>query len=280
MVAPYRNDHDALMARLVGLIDELASLRSRTSALRDLERTERDVEREIADVRREVTRVAPTRLPLLERVAVASPCSVAWSSMTGDDRTRFCAQCQKHVYNVASMGAEEAESFLRNAGGDACLRIYRRADGTVLTSDCAVGVRRRRRRRAFASLLGGSMVAAGALLAVDKARPPVPVVLQQMTPPLPPAPPLELIADPPPPEVPAELTPQEHHPVAGRMHRVSPEGQLDAALAHVRSLLDQRAKTTDPAKRRAVEAEIRAASQRVVELSPKAASPQVGPAAL
>src|ERR1700729_1693933 len=117
MAAPYRSDQDALMARLVGLIDELASLRSRSSALRDLERTERDVEREIADVRREVTRVAPTRLPLLERVAVAAPCSADWSAMTGDDRSRFCGQCEKHVYDVSSMSAEEAEGFLRGAAG-------------------------------------------------------------------------------------------------------------------------------------------------------------------
>src|SRR5579862_5731482 len=98
MATPYRNDQDALMARLTGLLDELASVRSRTSELRDLERTEKDIEREIADVRRTVARVAPMRLPLLERVSVAAPCPADWESMTGDERSRFCGQCQKHVY--------------------------------------------------------------------------------------------------------------------------------------------------------------------------------------
>ena len=48
---------------------------------------------------------------------------------------------------------------------------------------------------------------------------------------------------------------------------MTPETRLDAELAHVRSLLDKRAGTTDPAQRRAIEAEIRTASQKVVELS-------------
>ncbi len=271
MVAPYRDDHDALMARLVGLIDELASLRTQTSALRDLERTERDVEREIAHVRREVARVAPTRLPLLERVSVAAPCSAEWDAMTGDDRARFCAQCQKHVYNIASMSAEEAETFLRGAGGEACLRIYRRADGTVLTSDCAVGVRRRRRRRAVASLVGGGLVAAGALLAAGARSAGGP----QLGPPLigqPTAEPSYGVASPPVPETTATVAPRPH--TAGRMALPSPETRLDGELAHVRGLLDQRAATTDAAKRAALEAEIRAASQRVIQLSPPPGKPR------
>jgi hypothetical protein len=275
MVAPYRNDHDALMARLVGLIDELASIRSRASALRDLERTEQDVEREIANVRRTVARVAPTRLPLLERVSIAAPCSAEWSSMTGDERTRFCAQCQKHVHNIASMSAEEAETFLRGAGGEACLRIYRRTDGTVLTSDCSVGVRRRRRRRVVASLVGGSLVTAGALLAFESSPPPAPMVGQTVLVPTP----TEATAEPsvepttPPPATAAPTVRPSLH-TAGRPATITPQMQLDAELSHVRSLLDQRAGITDPVKRRGVEAEIRAASQRVIQLSPPRVDPK------
>ncbi len=198
------------MARLVGLLDELASLRTRASSLRDVERTERDVEREIAAVRREVARVAPTRLPLLERVSIAAPCSVPWDAMTGDETARFCGQCQKHVYNIASMTAEDAETFLRGAGGEACLRIYRRADGTVLTADCAVGVRRRRRRRAVASVVGGGLVAAGALLAFEKTRPPAPVLAVPSLTALPEVDPIPLVPEP---EVTATALP--HGPTAG-----------------------------------------------------------------
>ncbi len=280
MVAPYRNDHDALMARLIGLMDELASLRSRSSALRDVERTERDVEREIAELRREVARVAPTRLPLLERVAIAAPCPVAWDSMSGDERARFCGQCQKHVYNIASMTAEEAETFLRGAAGDACLRIYRRADGTVLTADCPVGARRRRRRRAVTSLVGGGLVAAGALVAFAKSRPavqaPVPIAGTMVLAPDP-VEPTEPPVEPPPPAVSASARPYTHF--AGKRAPMNPQAQLDAELSHVRVLLDQRTRTTDPAKRRAVEAQIRAASQLVLDLSPPPAPPKVDPRA-
>jgi hypothetical protein len=267
MATPYRNDHDALMARLTGLVDELAALRAQTSALRDLERSERDIEREIAEVRREVARVAPTRLPLLERVSIASPCSADWSSMTGDDRARFCSECQKHVYNIASMTSEEAEAFLRGAGGEACLRLYRRADGTVLTSDCSVGVRRRRRRRAVASLVGGGLVAAGAALAFERPQPHV-VSMGAVAPPT--TSDTTVIDADPTPSASTSATPTPPvHVTGGARPPMSREHRLEGELAHVRSLLDQRARTKDPAKRRALEAEVREASQRVVELTPR-----------
>jgi hypothetical protein len=216
-----------------------------------------------------VARVAPTRLPLLERVSIASPCSANWDSMTGDDRARFCGQCEKHVYDISSMGAEEAEAFLRGAGGEACLRIYRRADGRVLTSDCSIGVRRRKRRRAVASLVGGSLLAAGVLLKVEESRPPT--LLQGVMELAPTA--TAATAEPSgeattPPA--SSGAPTTHLPTrtAGMPARVTPERQLDAELSHVRGLLDQRARITDPAKRRGVEADIRAASQRVIQLSP------------
>jgi hypothetical protein len=275
MAAPYRNDHDALMARLNGLLDELAALRARTSTLRDLERSERDVEREIADVRRKVARVAPTRLPLLDRVSIASPCKADWDSMTGDDRSRFCAECQKHVYNIASMTSEEAETILRGVAGEVCLRLYRRADGTLLTADCPVGVRRRRRRRTAASVTAGGLLAAGALLAFERSRPdavpdPVPSAMGVVA--------IDPTGDPPgvdpSPQAPSADagSAQTSAPMPlGKMRRwpvVPPEKQLDAELAKVRSLLDQRSRTKDPGQRRALEERIREASQRVVALSP------------
>jgi hypothetical protein len=270
MAAPYRNDHDALMTRLTGLLDELAAIRSRTAALRDLGRSEQDVEREIAAIRREVARVAPTRLPLLDRVSIATPCPADWDSMTGDERSRFCALCQKNVYNIASMTAEEAEAFLRGAGGEACLRLYRRADGTVLTSDCPVGVRRRRRRRAVASVVSAGLVAAGALVAFERSRP-----VMGALPSLPMTTGVMVLEPPPtatttPSTEPSSAKVAAPIPVpAGGMRRVRHEDQLEAELAHVRGLLDQRAKTRDPAQRRDLEQQIRAASQKVVDLSPR-----------
>jgi hypothetical protein len=59
--------------------------------------------------------------------------------MTGGDHARFCAQCQKHVYNLSEMTAENAADLIRKKEGNLCGRFYQRTDGTVLTADCPVG---------------------------------------------------------------------------------------------------------------------------------------------
>ncbi len=94
---------------------------------------------------------------LLEQARVASPCSVPWEAMKGDDRVRFCDACKLSVYNLSAMGREEAEELIRNREGRMCVNFYRRADGTILTRDCPVGLRAARLR--FARMMGG--VAAG-----------------------------------------------------------------------------------------------------------------------
>ncbi|HZW05891.1 MAG TPA: hypothetical protein VFF65_02115, partial [Phycisphaerales bacterium] len=90
----------------------------------------------------------------------ASPCDVRWEEMTGDDRSRRCAQCNLSVHNLAGLSRAEAESLLarhfdaegNETAGRFCAQLYRRADGTVLTADCPVGVAalRARTRRAVA----------------------------------------------------------------------------------------------------------------------------------
>lgn len=81
-----------------------------------------------------------TQLSSLDVIDVASPCRASWDAMTGDERARFCGQCSKHVYNLSGMSREEAESLVQDTEGSVCVRFYRRADGTVLTADCPVGV--------------------------------------------------------------------------------------------------------------------------------------------
>ncbi|MEK6260496.1 MAG: hypothetical protein AABP62_17905 [Planctomycetota bacterium] len=80
-------------------------------------------------------------LTILDNIRIASPCSADWSAMVGDDRSRFCGSCQKHVYNLSAMTADEATQLIRERDGNLCGRLFRRADGTVLTSDCPVGAR-------------------------------------------------------------------------------------------------------------------------------------------
>lgn len=62
------------------------------------------------------------------------------------ERARFCSACSKNVYNISDMTKNEAEAFLRQKGASVCLRFYRRSDGTIMTDDCPVGLRRLRDR--------------------------------------------------------------------------------------------------------------------------------------
>jgi len=95
-------------------------------------------------------------LSSLDLIEIASPCTASWDEMTGDERVRHCRQCKLNVYNLSEMRREEAESFMRERTGRTCVRFYRRADGTLLTRDCPVGVRALRQRfvRAVAALAG------------------------------------------------------------------------------------------------------------------------------
>ena len=90
-----------------------------------------------------------TKLPtldLIDQLQVASPCHVSWDSMKGDERSRYCLQCKLQVHNISGMSREEALRLVEGAAGQMCVRFYRRADGTVLTRDCPVGLRAVRHR--------------------------------------------------------------------------------------------------------------------------------------
>lgn len=82
----------------------------------------------------------------LGQIRVASPCPADWKEMYGDDRKRFCSECKLNVYNLSDMTRREAESLLINSEGRLCVRYYRRADGSVLTRDCPVGLKAFKRR--------------------------------------------------------------------------------------------------------------------------------------
>ena len=81
-----------------------------------------------------------SNLPL--KVKIASPCRARWKDMVGDNRVRYCGQCQKNVYNLSALTAKEATDLLTAKNGNLCARIYQRTDGTVLTEDCPVGMAR------------------------------------------------------------------------------------------------------------------------------------------
>src|SRR5215469_10207399 len=77
----------------------------------------------------------------LKNLHVASPCSANWAQMSGDNRVRHCPECKLNVYNLSAMSRREAEELIVSREGRLCVRFYQRADGTVLTRDCPVGVR-------------------------------------------------------------------------------------------------------------------------------------------
>jgi hypothetical protein len=77
----------------------------------------------------------------LEDVRVAQPCHASWDKMDGDGTARFCQSCHKNVYNLSEMTRQQAEALIAEKEGNLCVRYYRRADGTVMTDDCPVGLR-------------------------------------------------------------------------------------------------------------------------------------------
>lgn len=82
----------------------------------------------------------------LDHVTVAAPCNVGWENMVGNEQVRFCGQCSLNVYNLSGMTKREAEHLVAQTEGRLCIRYYRRADGTILTRNCPVGLRALKRR--------------------------------------------------------------------------------------------------------------------------------------
>lgn len=171
MTSPYRNETEALAARKADLERELASIDAQTSDLEKLRTRQAEARRELASIDETLRTKTTRRLPLLDNISVASPCNANWDDMVGDARVRFCLSCEKNVYNLSEMPRAEAESFLaERAGGEICVRYYQRSDGTVMTSDCPVGVKKKRRKKLALAVAaaGATALAATQLLAANK----------------------------------------------------------------------------------------------------------------
>lgn len=157
MTTPYRTDLDALRETKEALEKELSATKQREAALAG---ELRQVEERIK------TR---TRLPMLDQVRVASPCNASWDEMLGDDRVRFCTSCEKNVFNLSAMTREDAERLLaERMSGELCVRFHQRADGTVMTQDCPVGVSRKRRKLAVLAAAGAGAMALAVTSMVTK----------------------------------------------------------------------------------------------------------------
>ena len=119
----------------------------------------------------------PTYTNPLEHVRVAAPCPADWAKMVGDERVRYCNQCELHVYNLSGMTRREAEALVTSSEGRLCVRFYRRADGTILTRNCPTGLsalKRRASRAAAATMTAvlGFFAGLGLNFGVDRALSP------------------------------------------------------------------------------------------------------------
>jgi hypothetical protein len=172
----YRDLGAALRTRREVVARRLAEARSAAAHAWEHEARITGLEQDLAAIdallEREVPPAPPGPRSLLDDVRIASPCSASWDDMIGDERVRFCQQCTKNVYNLSALSRQDAEALLRagqereaTRGEGLCVRLYRRADGTVLTADCPDGARRKKRRLALFGAVGGGLMAAGAAAA-------------------------------------------------------------------------------------------------------------------
>lgn len=105
----------------------------------------------------------------ISNIRIASPCPADWKKMVGDERVRYCAECNLNVYNLSAMTERQALQFLGdNSGKRVCLRLYRRADGTIITQDCPWGFRALKRR---ATRIASALFSAVLSVSIAKAQP-------------------------------------------------------------------------------------------------------------
>ena len=159
----YRDDQATLEARRDELRAELTRLDAKAADLQNAVNEKETAERELAAIEARLAHAQARRRSPLDDIRIASPCRASWDGMTGDERARFCGDCKKNVYDLSAMTRDEAEHLLTTHEGSLCVRLYRRTDGTVLTADCSVGLRKKRVRLAVISAFGASALAAAAI---------------------------------------------------------------------------------------------------------------------
>jgi hypothetical protein len=159
----YRDDSEALKERYESLTRTLEDVRSQARALSNEEAA---LAKELDDLRVHVEGQR-RRLPM-SNVRIATPCTASWDEMVGDERSRFCGECQKPVHDLTRMSRDEVDAFLFAHSGGACVRLYQRSDGRVITGDCPVGVRRRKAQALVATMFSAGACAVLSLTAIAR----------------------------------------------------------------------------------------------------------------
>ena len=156
----YRDDGGAREAKRAALASQLDDVR-RGRAVDGPD--EEALKREITALALPQAKLIPP-LGLLSRVRIASPCTEDWNAMVGDARVRRCTRCERDVYNLSGFTSAEAEALLSREGEAPCVRLYRRKDGTIMTSDCVEASHRKLALKVLAAsacalALGGAVQA-------------------------------------------------------------------------------------------------------------------------
>ena len=70
---------------------------------------------------------------LLDSIDVPAPCPKSWDAMTGDNKARVCASCEKDVHNISGMTRGEVKKLLFQSNESVCIRMEKDADGRIKT---------------------------------------------------------------------------------------------------------------------------------------------------
>ncbi|HXG64347.1 MAG TPA: carboxypeptidase-like regulatory domain-containing protein [Blastocatellia bacterium] len=68
----------------------------------------------------------------LYHLQIPIPCPADWEQMMGNERKRYCVECDKFVYNLSQMTERQAKALLAASRGNLCARFTRDPDGSIL----------------------------------------------------------------------------------------------------------------------------------------------------
>src|SRR5690349_20507743 len=66
-----------------------------------------------------------SRRDFIQQLRIASPCSVDWDSMIGNDRVRFCEHCRLSVHHVDSLSRKQLRRLIARSHGRVCVNYTR-----------------------------------------------------------------------------------------------------------------------------------------------------------
>lgn len=176
-MSAYRTHDDPREARRDRLARELARVREDRAHDRgepgELRAEEQRLLRSIRELDLPGPRSQPSSRAWGRRVwelRVVSPCTEDWNAMIGDERVRHCSVCDRDVFDLAEMTAAQVTAMLEARGEAPCVRMKRRADGTLVTADACPEPPRSRVLAAAAVTAAATAIVAGGALVADEGR--------------------------------------------------------------------------------------------------------------